>query len=85
MQASRFPPKKEFHNEVDGYELKDGIALEGLMPFWIGEFYAYYQWYYDVSSKELIKKIPLSFLKKVYLGLHDLDLKLAVEKTGKTL
>ena len=74
-----------YFNEVDCYELKDGKALEGFMPFWIGEFYAYYQWYYDVPSKELIKKIPLSFLKKAYWGLHDLDLKLAVEKAGKAL
>lgn len=48
------------------------------MPGWIGEFYAYYQWYYDVSSSELVKKVPVSFLMKTYAGLGGLDLDLAV-------
>ncbi len=52
------------------------------MPEWIKEFYAYYQWAYNVSSKELINKIPLSFLKKVYSRLHDLDVDLAIRKVG---
>ena len=55
-------------------------ALGGFFPMWPGEFYAYYQWYYNVSSEETIKKVPLSFLKKAYYGLHDLELELAVQK-----
>ena len=53
------------------------------MPAWIGEFYAYYQWFYNLPSAELVKRIPVSFLKKAYAGLHDLDLDLAVKKVGK--
>ena len=53
------------------------------MPAWIGEFYAYYQWYYNLPSAELVKKIPVSFLKKAYAGLHDLELDLAVKKWVK--
>lgn len=34
------------------------------------------------SSAELVQKIPISFLKKAYLGLHDLELDLAVQKVG---
>ena len=52
------------------------------MPYWIGEFYAYYQWYYNLSSAEILQKIPVEFLKKAYAGLHDLDLDLAVQKVG---
>lgn len=52
------------------------------MPNWIGEFYAYYQWYYDIPSSEVIKKVPLDFLIKAYNGLHDLELNLAVKKVG---
>lgn len=52
------------------------------MPDLIGEFYAYYQWYYNVPSMEIIKKIPLSFMEKAYYGLHDLELDLAVQKVG---
>lgn len=65
------------------YELKHGDALNGFMPDWIGEFYAYYQWYYNIPSKEVVKKVPLDFLKKAYHGLHDLDLDLAVQKVGE--
>ncbi len=68
---------------TEGYCPKTGKAMEGFMPDWIGEFYAYYQWYYNVSSAELVKKIPVSFLKKAYGGLHDLELELAVRKVGE--
>lgn len=65
------------------YVLKQGKALNGFMPIWIGEFYAYYQWYYNIPSSDVIKKVPLEFLKKAYYGLHDLELDLAVKKVGK--
>ena len=68
--------------ETEKYVLKPGKALEGFMPDWIREFYAYYQWYYNMPSAEIIKKIPLNFLKKAYYGLHDLELDLAVQKVG---
>lgn len=67
----------------EAYKLKPGKALEGFLPDWAGEFYAYYQWYYNLPSAEVIKKIPLDFLKKAYGGLHDLELDLAVRKVGK--
>ena len=72
-----------YFTETENYHLKDGKALEGFMPAWIGEFYAYYQWFYGLPSAELLKKIPVSFLKKAYAGLHDLELDLAVKKVGK--
>ena len=72
-----------YFTKTENYHLKEGKALEGFMPAWIGEFYAYYQWFYGLPSAELPKKIPVSFLKKAYAGLHDLELDLAVEKVGK--
>lgn len=72
----------EYFTGTEHYLLKPGRALAGFMPDWIGEFYAYYQWYYNVPSSEVIKKVPLDFLKKAYHGLHDLELDLAVEKAG---
>ena len=72
----------EYFSKTEGYELKEGQALEGFLPDWIGEFYAYYQWYYNIMSADLSKKIPVSFLKKAYPGLHDLELDLAVQKVG---
>lgn len=69
--------------ENEKYMLKPGKALEGFMPDWIGEFYAYYQWFYNMPSSEIVKKISVDFLKKAYYGLHDLDLELAVQKVGE--
>lgn len=72
----------QYFKQVDHYELKKGNALKGFLPDWIGEFYAYYQWKNNISSKELLKKIPLDYLKKAYPGLHDLELDLAVKKVA---
>ena len=73
-----------YFTETEKYSLKSGKALDGFMPYWIGEFYAYYQWYYNIPSAEVLKKVPLDFLKKAYCGLHDLELDLAVQKVGKS-
>ena len=72
-----------FFIETDNYNLKSGTALEGFLPDWIGEFYAYYQWLYELPSAEVVKKISVDFLIKAYPGLHDLDLELAVKKVGE--
>lgn len=69
--------------QKDHYQRKPGKALKGFMVDWIGEFYAYYQWYYNTPSATVIRKIPLSFLKNAYHGLHDLELDLAVRKVGE--
>lgn len=75
----------EYFSETERYSLKNGKALEGFMPDWIGEFYAYYQWYYNIPSSEVLKKVSLDFIKKAYYGLHDLELDLAVQKVGEVL
>lgn len=67
---------------TDRYELKKGSALSGFLPDWIGEFYAYYQWQYNIPSCAVIEKVPLVYLKRAYAGLHDLELELAVKKVG---
>ena len=72
----------DYFRETEGFKRKDGKALQGFLPDWIGEFYAYYQWYYNLPSSEIIKKVPTDFLIKAYAGLHDLDLELAVKKVG---
>lgn len=73
----------EYFTETEKYSLKPGKSMDGFMPDWIGEFYAYYQWYYDMSSVDVLRKIPLDFIKKAYYGLHDLELDLAVQKVGE--
>ena len=74
-----------YFTENEDYHMKPGKAMTGFMPDWIGEFYAYYQWYYDLPSAEVVQKIPVDFLQKAYAGLHDLDLDLAVQKVGAVL
>ena len=72
-----------YFSDTEKYTLKSGKAIEGFVPDWMGEFYAYYQWYYNIPSAVIIKKIPVDFLMKAYHGLHDLDLDLAVKKVGE--
>lgn len=72
----------DYFTKTENCSFSEGKTLNGFMPAWIGEFYAYYQWYYNIPSRDVIQKIPLSFLEKAYFGLHDLDLPLAVEKVG---
>ena len=74
----------EYFQANDKYELKSGNAMEGFMPDWLGEFYAYYQWYFNIPSAEVLEKIPIDFLIKAYSGLHDLELELAVKKVGES-
>lgn len=76
------PELWDYFSKTDSFELKNGKAIEGFMPDWIGEFYAYYQWYYNIPSSEVVKKITVSFLMKAYSGLYDLELYLAVKKVG---
>ena len=72
----------QYFTTTENYILKPGKALPGFLPKWIGEFYAYYQWYYNIPSEEVIKKVPLVFLKRAYPGLSDLDLESAAQKVG---
>ena len=71
-----------YFTETEKYTLKPGKAMDGFLPNWLGEFYAYYQWYYNMPSSDVILTIPVEFLMKAYHGLHDLDLDLAVKKVG---
>lgn len=68
--------------KTDDYTPHKGEQIGGFCVDWIGRFYAYFQWYYNISSRKVIELIPLSFIRAAYNGLHDLDLDLAVCKVG---
>lgn len=70
--------------EESRYEPRPGEPLRGFLPNWIGRFYAYAQWQWNVSSRDLVGRIPVADLCAAYPGAHDLDLKLVVEKFGPT-
>lgn len=59
--------------------------MGGFIPNWIGQFYAYFQWYYNIPSATLIELLPAKDMLIRYPGLHDLDLKLAVTKLGERM
>ena len=42
-------------------DLQEGDNLKGFIPDWIGEFYAYYQWYYNIPSSEVFRKFRWIF------------------------
>lgn len=76
------PTLLEYYEKTDCIPFVSGPAMKGFIPAWIGEFYAYYQWYYNVTSEELVNGIPVAKLVSMYPGLHDHELELAVEKVG---
>lgn len=69
--------------ETDNYKPDKGAPFGGFSADWIGRFYAYFQWYYNMASEKLIKLVPLDFIHAAYYGLHDLELDLAVKKVGE--
>lgn len=74
-----------YFRKIDHFIPKKKAGIGGFAPDWVGRFYAYYQWYYEISSKELVKQIPVEFILAGYRGLHDLDLELAVKKVHKQI
>ena len=76
------PELWDYFCKTDGFVLKNGKALEGFMPDWIGEFYAYYQWYYNLPSSEIIRRLPISKMKTLFWGLRDYPLEIVIEKVG---
>jgi len=70
----------EYFCKVDGFYPKSGKSLSGFAPNWIGQFYARSQWQENIPSRQLVKILPVDFVKASYAGLHDLDLDLAVDK-----
>lgn len=71
-----------YFRKTDNYTPNKGNPMRGFSADWIGQFYAYFQWYYNMASENVIKLVPLEFIRAAYYGLHDLDLDLAVKKVG---
>lgn len=70
---------------VDSFKPTFGKSILGFAINWIGQFYAYFQWFYNISSQNVLELVPLDFIKVAYNGLHDLELDLAVKKVGEQL
>jgi len=59
------------HGEFIPADYKRGDAQCGDL-MWIGMMYSYYQWRTGISSGELIKKLPLSDMERIYPALHQM-------------
>lgn len=72
----------DYYQTEEVCEATPGSPLRGFAPNWIGQFYAQYQWQTGSLSSDIVDRIPPEWLVSVYPGLHDLDLRLAVEKVA---
>lgn len=72
----------DYYLTEDAHETKPGPSLCGFAPNWIGQFYAHYQWQTGELSSDIVERIPPEWLASAYSGLHDLDMRLAVEKVA---
>ena len=75
----------EYFCATDSFKPISGEGIFGFAINWIGQFYAYFQWYYNISSKKVLELVPLDLIRAAYNGLHDLELNLAVKKVGEQL
>ena len=70
-----------FYNELledlDKENINFNQKIEDVSPWmanWLGEFYAYMQCYFNVTSKDLLKMFPLNMVMGRYNALHDYDM-----------
>lgn len=72
-----------YYQTEEPKSVKSGRPLQGFAPNWMGQFYAQYQWQTGTLSCEIVEQIPPEWLATAYPCLHDLDLKVAVEKVAR--
>ena len=61
---------------------RNNNPFDYVLANWIGEFYSYVQARSNLSSKEILKMLPIKKLMGMVRGLHDLDYSLAYKKVG---
>lgn len=71
---------RDFVREVNYVMPRGECHMDWDMAFWVGQFYCYSQWYWNIPSPELVKLIPPDLLGTMYPGLHDKALTLAVKE-----
>ena len=70
----------DYYRREDNAEPKPGEPVRGFAPNWMGQFYARYQWETGLPSGDIVDVITPEWLQRAYHGLHDLDMRLAIEK-----
>ena len=59
---------------------KRGEEWGGFLPEWVGRIYALYQWQYNIPSKDLIEKLTLDDMERIYPALHQMGWDAAINK-----
>ncbi len=72
---------------LDRYVVEEGYQFRGepenfspMAAEWMGRFYAYYQWHWNVKSAWLVEKVSPRGLLRMYPGAHSKSMKLVIEE-----
>lgn len=75
---------KQVYNSIDFAECKDdNVKSDDIMLHWIADIYTYWQWKYNLSSREISKRCSASLLSELYYPLHETSLDNATDKLQK--
>ena len=74
-----------YYRREDSTTPKPGKPVRGFAPNWMGQFYARYQWETGLPSGNIVDVITPEWLRTAYPGLHDLDMRLAIEKVSREI
>lgn len=69
--VSSFLKTKDTNNDFFEYQL-----------YWVGETYAYLHWYYKMPSYEILKRLPLEDMLRLYFVGHEISRENFIEKTA---
>ena len=72
---------KQVYNSVNFENCKnDNEKLDDAMLHWMADIYTYWQWRYNISSKEISRRCDALLLSKLYYPLHEASVQCACEK-----
>ena len=75
---------KQVYNSVDFSECKeDNEKSDDIMLHWLADIYTYWQWRYNLSSKEISARCDARLLSQLYYPLHETSIQNACEKLQK--
>lgn len=66
--------------EQENYVIPTGqCRMDEDMAIWVGDYYARYQWYWNISSADLITWFPTMELGPRYPGMHSKNMEILIE------
>lgn len=81
-----YPSDEEVFNYLEeNIHMNRGTVLPTYMMSWIGYLFREWSYTYEVSSKRILKNVPMSYLAKVYKPYHSLDIQKAIQLIAEDL